>query len=59
MNGKGDKPRNCFSKQYKTNFEQIDWKKQHENTSGVSQLRSKQQVGDNKKHLGDRHKRQS
>jgi flagellar hook-basal body complex protein FliE len=24
--GKGDKPRNCFSKQFKTNFDQIDWK---------------------------------
>jgi len=24
--GKGDKPRNCFSKQYKTNYEKINWK---------------------------------
>ena len=26
--GKGDKPRSCFSKQYKDNFEEIDWKKE-------------------------------
>ncbi len=24
--GKGDKPRNCFSKQYKSNYEEINWK---------------------------------
>ncbi len=23
--GKGDKPRNCFSKQYKDNHDSIDW----------------------------------
>lgn len=23
--GKGDKPRNCFSKQYKDNYDSIDW----------------------------------
>jgi hypothetical protein len=23
--GKGDKPRNCFSKQYKENHDSIDW----------------------------------
>lgn len=23
--GKGDKPRNCFSKQYKDNFDNINW----------------------------------
>lgn len=26
MNGKGSKPRNCFSKQYKENFDQIEWR---------------------------------
>jgi len=25
MNGKGDKPRNCFSKQFKSNFDEINW----------------------------------
>lgn len=23
--GKGDKPRNCFSKKFKNNFDLIDW----------------------------------
>ena len=23
--GKGDKPRNCFSKKYKSNYEHVDW----------------------------------
>lgn len=23
--GKGDKPRNCFSKQYKDNYDKINW----------------------------------
>jgi hypothetical protein len=27
MNGKGDAPRNCFSKQYKDNYETINWSK--------------------------------
>jgi len=25
MNGKGDSPRNCFSKEYKSNFDEINW----------------------------------
>lgn len=25
MNGKGDSPRNCFSKQYRTNYDGINW----------------------------------
>jgi len=25
--GKGDKPRNCFSEQYRNNFDSIDWNK--------------------------------
>jgi hypothetical protein len=25
--GKGDKPRNCFSKKFKENFDQIKWPK--------------------------------
>ena len=27
MNGKGSAPRNCFSKQFKANYEGIDWGK--------------------------------
>lgn len=34
MNGKGDKPRNCFSKQYKNNYDEINW-----NTSSESQFK--------------------
>ncbi len=30
MSGKGDKPRSCFSKQFKDNFDQIDWTKKNE-----------------------------
>lgn len=25
--GKGSKPRNCFSKDFKNNYDSIDWKK--------------------------------
>ena len=25
--GKGDKPRNCFSKEFKRNFDQVNWGK--------------------------------
>ncbi len=25
MSGKGDSPRNCFSKQFKNNFDDINW----------------------------------
>lgn len=25
MNGKGDKPRNCFSRQFKNNYDAINW----------------------------------
>lgn len=27
MNGKGSKPRNCFSKNFKDNYSQINWGK--------------------------------
>jgi hypothetical protein len=29
-NGKGDKPRNCFSKQFKDNYDQINWAKREQ-----------------------------
>ncbi len=28
--GKGDKPRNCFSKNYRDNFDAINWRKKNE-----------------------------
>jgi len=32
MAGKGDKPRSCFSKSFKENYEQIKWKKNDKKT---------------------------
>ena len=29
--GKGDKPRNCFSKIYKNNYDNINWNQEKEN----------------------------
>ena len=31
--GKGDKPRNCFSKNYKSNFDKINWGKKKSSSS--------------------------
>lgn len=28
--GKGDSPRNCFSKKYRDNYDSINWKKRNE-----------------------------
>jgi len=39
MNGKGDAPRNCFSKQYKDNYETINWSKK------ISVKTSEQEAG--------------
>lgn len=30
--GKGDKPRSCFSKEYKDNFSKIKWNKKSKNS---------------------------
>jgi hypothetical protein len=34
MAGKGDKPRNCFSNEFKSNFDLIVWKKKKAKKSG-------------------------
>lgn len=39
MNGKGDKPRNCFSKTYKNNYDEINW-----NTSSESQFKDSKET---------------
>ena len=39
MNGKGDKPRNCFSKTYKSNYDKINW-----NTSSESQFKDSKET---------------
>jgi hypothetical protein len=33
--GKGDKPRNCFSKQYKSNYDEINWGKKKEKKNEI------------------------
>jgi hypothetical protein len=35
--GKGDSPRNCFSKQFRDNYEQIAWPSKTKNTSSTNQ----------------------
>ena len=44
MNGKGDKPRNCFSKQYKNNYDEINW-----NTSSESQFKDSRETDEKDK----------
>lgn len=44
MNGKGDKPRNCFSKQYKNNYDEINW-----NTSSESQFKDSKESNEQDK----------
>ena len=34
QNGKGDKPRNCFSDDFKDNFDLIDWQEGGKNKEG-------------------------
>jgi hypothetical protein len=35
--GKGDKPRNCFSEQYRNNYDFINWlKKEKENDKNIN-----------------------
>jgi hypothetical protein len=37
--GKGSKPRNCFSKDFKDNYDQIDWdKKKEKKEEGVKKM---------------------
>jgi hypothetical protein len=49
MNGKGDKPRNCFSNAYKNNYEEINW-----NTKSESQFNdTKQSDAKDKRNLQD------
>ncbi len=51
MNGKGDKPRNCFSKQFKNNYEEINW-----NSNSESNFKdSKETNGEDKRNIQDSH----
>ena len=36
--GKGDKPRNCFSQQYRDNYDSINWNKKNEKNTNNSDI---------------------
>jgi hypothetical protein len=38
--GKGDKPRNCFSKAFKENYDEIDWNHHKKQKSQTSRCKS-------------------
>ena len=38
QNGKGDSPRSCFSKKFKDNYSEINWKKQEKSSPLKVQL---------------------
>jgi hypothetical protein len=39
--GKGDKPRNCFSKNYKNNYDNIIWEKKNKPDVKVKEIKGK------------------
>ena len=45
MNGKGDAPRNCFSKQFKDNYETINWSKEKNAAQAIPVKTSEQEAG--------------
>lgn len=45
--GKGDKPRNCFSKQFKDNYDLIDWGRDKRTPAG--QINEKKKESDSSK----------
>lgn len=49
MNGKGDKPRNCFSKQFKNNYEEINWNSNSESNFSDT----KETNGEDKRNIQD------
>ena len=42
MNGKGDSPRNCFSKQFKDRYEDINWREKNKTLKKKKNLIIKQ-----------------
>ena len=40
MNGKGDSPRNCFSDQFRNNFETINWSKRERKRKKLTTITS-------------------
>ena len=63
MAGKGDKPRNCFSKKFKDNYDDIDWgrkknkRSRKRNSRGVLNNKSgvRKQQGDRRGNNCERH----
>lgn len=45
-NGKGDAPRNCFSKQYRKNYDKINWKRQKMFGNEISKKEAMKGLGD-------------
>jgi hypothetical protein len=41
--GKGDKPRNCFSKKYKNNYDEIDWGRKNSDLKNSKKKNNKTQ----------------
>ena len=53
MNGKGDKPRNCFSKKFRSNYDSINWGNKSESTP--SHKKQKKSLTDKKYPLLSKH----
>jgi len=45
-NGKGSKPRNCFSKDFKDNFDTINWSKKPGDKSPETKIGNKVKISD-------------
>lgn len=48
QNGKGDAPRNCFSKEYLTNFDSINWRKNQEESLELPTSKNSKSVPENR-----------
>ena len=46
MAGKGSKPRNCFSKDFKDNFDTINWSKKTGDKSPETKIGNKVKISD-------------
>ncbi len=47
MNGKGDSPRNCFSKSFKSNYDSIDWGRSNNKRDKINKNTSKKNKKEN------------
>jgi hypothetical protein len=56
MAGKGDKPRNCFTRNFKENFDSIDWTKKPDKNGFVqpdTTIGNKAKIGDVQKNTNN------